>query len=150
MIGNSGIQNRIRFRAALMMCAPVWVAGGMTSAHAAAAQGVDQVETIVVTAEKRSESLQNVPLSIVAVSGDQLQASGVKNATQLGKIVPDLRDRVYAKLQRLSFRFFDVLKPPPIRQADARLKGGLGVMFDDILAAFYTLLAMAVCKAALG
>ena len=25
-----------------------------------------------------------------------------------GKIVPDLRDRVYAKLQRLSFRFFDV------------------------------------------
>src|SRR5262249_16992031 len=25
-----------------------------------------------------------------------------------GKIVPDLRDRVYARLQRLSFRFFDV------------------------------------------
>jgi phosphatidylglycerophosphatase A len=48
------------------------------------------------------------------------------------------------------FRFFDVVKPPPIRQADARLKGGLGVMFDDILAAFYTLLAMAVCKALLG
>ena len=48
------------------------------------------------------------------------------------------------------FRFFDVVKPPPIRQVDAQLKGGLGVMFDDILAAFYTLLAMAVCKAALG
>ena len=25
-----------------------------------------------------------------------------------GKIVPDLRDRVYARLQRLSFRFFDI------------------------------------------
>src|SRR6185436_20713408 len=25
-----------------------------------------------------------------------------------GKIVPDLRDRIYARLQRLSFRFFDV------------------------------------------
>ncbi|MBE0612605.1 MAG: phosphatidylglycerophosphatase A [Burkholderiales bacterium] len=48
------------------------------------------------------------------------------------------------------FRFFDVLKPPPIRQVDAGLKGGLGVMFDDILAAFYTLLAMAVFKALLG
>jgi len=48
------------------------------------------------------------------------------------------------------FRLFDVLKPPPIRQVDARLKGGLGVMLDDILAAFYTLLAMAVCKTALG
>ena len=48
------------------------------------------------------------------------------------------------------FRFFDVVKPPPIRQVDARLKGGMGVMLDDILAAFYTLLAMAVCKALLG
>lgn len=44
------------------------------------------------------------------------------------------------------FRFFDVVKPPPIRQVDARMKGGLGVMFDDILAACYTLLAMALCK----
>ena len=48
------------------------------------------------------------------------------------------------------FRLFDVVKPPPIRQVDARLKGGLGVMFDDILAAFYTLLAMALYKAVLG
>ena len=48
------------------------------------------------------------------------------------------------------FRFFDVVKPPPIRQVDARLKGGLGVMLDDVLAAFYTLLAMAVFKALFG
>jgi len=50
----------------------------------------------------------------------------------------------------LGFRFFDVVKPPPIRQVDARLKGGLGVMLDDILAAFYTLLAMALYKAVFG
>jgi phosphatidylglycerophosphatase A len=37
------------------------------------------------------------------------------------------------------FRFFDILKPWPIRQFDARLKNGFGVMLDDILAAFYTL-----------
>ena len=49
-----------------------------------------------------------------------------------------------------AFRFFDVVKPPPIRQVDARLKGGLGVMLDDMLAAFYTLLAMAVLKVLLG
>jgi phosphatidylglycerophosphatase A len=46
----------------------------------------------------------------------------------------------------IGFRFFDVVKPPPIRQVDARLKGGLGVMLDDILAAGYTLLAMALVK----
>jgi phosphatidylglycerophosphatase A len=44
------------------------------------------------------------------------------------------------------FRFFDVVKPPPIRHFDRTLKGGFGVMFDDILAAFYALLAMAAAK----
>jgi phosphatidylglycerophosphatase A len=43
-----------------------------------------------------------------------------------------------------AFRVFDVLKPPPIREADRRWKGGFGVMFDDLLAAAYALLVMAV------
>ncbi|WP_341677573.1 phosphatidylglycerophosphatase A [Niveibacterium sp. SC-1] len=42
------------------------------------------------------------------------------------------------------FRLFDITKPPPIRQADARFKNGLGVMFDDILAAAYSLIVLAV------
>ncbi|MGE5160968.1 MAG: phosphatidylglycerophosphatase A [Betaproteobacteria bacterium] len=44
----------------------------------------------------------------------------------------------------LGFRFFDILKPPPIRAVDRRFKNGLGVMLDDLLAAFYTLLAASV------
>jgi phosphatidylglycerophosphatase A len=42
------------------------------------------------------------------------------------------------------FRFFDIIKPQPIKYFDARLKGGIGVMWDDILAAGYTLLIMAL------
>lgn len=38
------------------------------------------------------------------------------------------------------FRFFDILKPWPIRFFDTRLKNGFGVMFDDLLAALYALL----------
>ena len=44
------------------------------------------------------------------------------------------------------FRAFDVVKPPPIRQLEMRIKGGFGVMFDDLLAAGYTLLVLAVVK----
>ena len=44
------------------------------------------------------------------------------------------------------FRFFDVVKPSPIRELEMRMKGGFGVMFDDILAAGYTLLALAIIK----
>ena len=46
----------------------------------------------------------------------------------------------------LAFRFFDILKPPPIRYFDRRLKSGFGVMFDDVLAALYALLVLAVVK----
>jgi len=44
------------------------------------------------------------------------------------------------------FRAFDVVKPPPIRHFEMRFKGGFGVMFDDILAAGYTLLVLSVVK----
>lgn len=42
------------------------------------------------------------------------------------------------------FRFFDVIKPPPIRWVDRHVKGGFGVMADDLLAALYSLLAVAL------
>jgi len=42
------------------------------------------------------------------------------------------------------FRFFDIVKPPPVRWADRAFKGGFGVMLDDLFAAGYTLLVLAV------
>jgi phosphatidylglycerophosphatase A len=50
----------------------------------------------------------------------------------------------------LLFRLFDILKPPPIRHYERALKNGFGAMLDDVLAAGYALLALALCKAALG
>ena len=47
----------------------------------------------------------------------------------------------------LLFRLFDIVKPQPITYYDNKLKGGFGVMFDDLLAAFYTLLCLAGWKA---
>lgn len=46
----------------------------------------------------------------------------------------------------LLFRFFDMVKPPPIRYFDRHIKGGFGVMWDDIVAAFYTLLLFALWR----
>ncbi len=45
------------------------------------------------------------------------------------------------------FRFFDIIKPQPIRYYDRKLKGGFGVMFDDLIAAFFTLLCLSGWKA---
>ena len=46
----------------------------------------------------------------------------------------------------LLFRLFDILKPPPIRHYDQTLKSGFGVMLDDLIAAFYTLVVLAIAK----
>ena len=50
----------------------------------------------------------------------------------------------------LLFRAFDIVKPPPIRQLDAALKNGIGVMADDALAAVYTLIVFAVGQRLFG
>lgn len=44
------------------------------------------------------------------------------------------------------FRIFDITKPTPIRTFERRFKNGFGVMADDLMAAFYTLLTLAVVK----
>ena len=49
----------------------------------------------------------------------------------------------------LLFRFFDIVKPPPIRQVDAAMKSGFGVMLDDIVAAGYSLLVFALAARAM-
>ena len=40
------------------------------------------------------------------------------------------------------FRFFDILKPFPVRWADRHLNGGIGVVADDLLAGLYALLCL--------
>ena len=42
----------------------------------------------------------------------------------------------------LLFRLFDIWKPWPISIVDKQLKGGLGIMLDDGLAALYSLLSL--------
>jgi phosphatidylglycerophosphatase A len=48
------------------------------------------------------------------------------------------------------FRVFDIVKPPPIGAVDASIKNGFGVMLDDVLAAGYTLLVLALWRFASG
>jgi phosphatidylglycerophosphatase A len=50
----------------------------------------------------------------------------------------------------LLFRLFDIWKPPPIRQLDAAIKNGIGVMLDDLLAAAYTLVVFALWQRVFG
>jgi phosphatidylglycerophosphatase A len=50
----------------------------------------------------------------------------------------------------LFFRLFDIFKPFPIRLIERRFNNGVGVMLDDLLAGFYTLIVISVLKAILN
>lgn len=44
----------------------------------------------------------------------------------------------------LLFRFFDILKPPPVRWIERKLPGGFGVVADDLMAGVYANLALQI------
>lgn len=50
----------------------------------------EQVAEIVVTAQKRSENLQNVPISVAAITNAQIQAAGIINTRDLSVVTPGL------------------------------------------------------------
>lgn len=56
-----------------------------------------------------------------------------------GKLVSDTSFSVLAWVAAafVLFRLFDIWKPFPIRHFERRLKGGFGVMFDDLVASAY-------------
>ncbi|HEX5959664.1 MAG TPA: phosphatidylglycerophosphatase A [Rhodanobacteraceae bacterium] len=49
----------------------------------------------------------------------------------------------------LLFRLFDIWKPWPVRWADRRVHGGLGVMLDDVVAGAYALVVLQVAALAI-
>lgn len=40
------------------------------------------------------------------------------------------------------FRFFDIIKPWPIRWLDAKVEGGFGIMIDDVLAGVFAFIGL--------
>ncbi len=83
------IGNRMK----LALCSSValcW-AGAAWAQTAVPAEAADASEgEIIVTAQKRSQSIQDVGMSIQAIAGDQLAERGVTTPADLGKIVPGL------------------------------------------------------------
>jgi iron complex outermembrane receptor protein len=103
MVGHSG-RNAMNLRlillcgaGAIIMPAPgVWAqdVARPSGAEGAAAQAGDpqkvQLEDIVVTAQRRSERLQDVPISVNAITRDAMSSRGVTSSFDLQSVVPGL------------------------------------------------------------
>ena len=54
---------------------------------------------------------------------------------------------IYILLSFILFRFFDILKPFPINIVDKKMKNGVGVMLDDIIAGIYSTIVIYIIYA---
>jgi outer membrane receptor protein involved in Fe transport len=72
--------------AAQVLCFAL-VAASLVLPATVTAQAV--LEEVVVTAQKRSETIQDVPISINVISGDQIVSSGITDLGDLGQYVPN-------------------------------------------------------------
>src|ERR1700686_476781 len=87
-------------RGAAQAAALLWLAGAVQFAmaqqtsgnQAAAGSGPagEQVTEIVVTAQRRSESLQDVPIAVTAVTSARLEAIGIQTMENLSELSPGL------------------------------------------------------------
>lgn len=86
----SNISRQNYIRAALLGCSAIV---GLTAFGAAAYAQDDTggLEDIVVTAQKRAENVQDTPLSVTAVSGDNLATRGITTVQELNRVDPALQ-----------------------------------------------------------
>jgi len=69
------------------LVAPAWAANPPPASDPNASSTVTEV---IVTAEKRSSTVQKSPLSITVLTGQQLQARGISSVTQIAQEVPGI------------------------------------------------------------
>lgn len=62
------------------------------------------LDSVVVTARKKSEPLQKVPMSVVALDFEEMQELGIDNLADLGDYVPGLQQQELAITSRLTLR----------------------------------------------
>jgi phosphatidylglycerophosphatase A len=76
-----------------------------------------------------------------------MAASSGTKSSPFGRSCCSARRRAYGKTIAFGlFRFFDIVKPQPARYFDEEVKNGFGVMCDDLVAAGYTLLVLAILR----
>src|ERR1700694_3783816 len=66
------------------------VTASAAGAQASQTQSDTSIEEIVVTAQRRRENLQDVPITVQAFSAQALESSVITNAAELSRVVPGM------------------------------------------------------------
>lgn len=104
------------------------LSGAMSGAATAAESQALQLEEIIVTAQKRGENIQEVPISITALGGEALEMQGVRNGLDLTRSVPGLQ--INNLFQSSNPTIF--LRGVGVNDYNAASSGAVGVTVDEV------------------
>jgi outer membrane receptor protein involved in Fe transport len=98
---------------------------GFCWAAQAIAQDAPALEEIIVTATKRPQSLQEIPLSVAAVTGDKLNETGTKDLAELTSLVPNIHFTQTGLSTQLRIRGIGSDNSPGFEQSVGVYKDGI-------------------------
>ena len=84
-------RNGALLRAALLSGTILSGAVGVAAQEIESEDTLQRYDTVVVTAQKREERLLDVPISLTALSDEQLEETGVRELKEVGEYVPNLQ-----------------------------------------------------------
>jgi iron complex outermembrane receptor protein len=93
----------------------------------ALAQG-PMLEEVIVTATKRAESLQEIPVAVTAFSADTIQEAGINDTTDLAIMTPSLN----ANANSSPFTTRMTIRGLGTAQADPALEPSVGLFVDGV------------------
>ena len=105
------------------------LAGGSTLPLVANAQNEQlRLEEIIVTARKRAESMQEVPISVTALS-QEMQRSSIRDLRDITAFVPNL---LVDKVTALQGGAAIAIRGVSYQEIDKSLDPGIGVLLDGV------------------
>src|SRR3546814_2447092 len=96
----------------------------------ASGQAETGLQDIVVTAQKRAENVQSVPVAITAVSGDMLTAKGISDVASLAGQAPNVTLRSTAQFGGSSSVLISYIRGIGQNDFAFNLEPGVGVYID--------------------
>ncbi len=123
----------IRFKAGLLLASSAFalMLSCPASAQTESASGDDEISTfdvIVVTAQRREESIQDVPIAIAAISGDSLSSGEITTLADVARGVPGLQfGSVFQSSNPTIF-----LRGVGVNDYNPASSGAVGVSIDDV------------------
>ncbi|HET7810912.1 MAG TPA: TonB-dependent receptor [Steroidobacteraceae bacterium] len=117
---------------AVAMCLAPLTAPAQQPQGAADNPEAESLESVVVTARRREESLQDIPVAVTALNADELERQQVVSTTDLDKIAPNLQFHSYGTLTGNNSAAQVFIRGIGQTDATPAVDPGVGIYIDDV------------------